>query len=74
VQDFVRACEADYRGRLGLADRPYPQGDRLQAALKAVLAIRARDIGTAGLNGVQIGEKLRKARVKAIAGGADPAG
>ena len=74
VQDFVRACEADYRGRLGLEDRPYPQGDRLQAALKAVLAIRARDIGTAGLNGVQIGEKLRKARVKAIAGGADPAG
>ena len=74
VQDFVRACEADYRGRLGLEDRPYPQGDRLQAALKAVLAIRARDIGTAGLNGVQIGDKLRKARVKAIAGAADPAG
>jgi len=74
VQDFVRACEADFRGREGLEDRPYPQGDRLQAALQAVLAIRARDIGTAGLDGVQIGEKLRKARIKAIAGIADPAG
>jgi len=74
VQDFVRACEADYRGRLGLEDRPYPQGDRLQAALKTVLAIRARDIGTAGLDGVQIGAKLRKARIKAIAGSASPAG
>jgi tRNA nucleotidyltransferase (CCA-adding enzyme) len=74
VQDFVRACEADFRGRKGLEDRPYPQGDRLQAALKAVLAIRARDIGTKDLDGVQIGEKLRKARIKAIAGAADPAG
>ena len=74
VQDFVRACEADYRGRLGLEDRPYPQGDRLQAALRAVLAIRAKDIGTEGLDGVQIGEKLRRARIRAIAGDADPAG
>ena len=74
VQDFVRACEADYRGRKGLDDRPYPQGDRLQAALRAVLAIRARDIGTEGLDGIEIGEKLRKARIEAIAGAADPAG
>jgi tRNA nucleotidyltransferase (CCA-adding enzyme) len=74
VQDFVRACEADFRGREGLEDRPYPQGDRLQAALQAVLAIQARDIETTGLEGVQIGEKLRKVRIKAIAGSADPAG
>jgi tRNA nucleotidyltransferase (CCA-adding enzyme) len=74
VQDFVRACEADYRGRKGLDDRPYPQGDRLQAALRAVLAIRAKDIGTEGLDGIEIGEKLRQARVEAIAGAADPAG
>ena len=74
VQDFVRACEADYRGRLGLEDRPYPQGERLQTALKAALAIRARDIGTEGLDGVQIGAKLSKARIKAIAGSASPAG
>jgi len=74
VQEFVRACESDFRGRKGLEDRTYPQGDRLQAALKAVLAIRAKDIGTEGLDGVQIGEKLRKARIKAIAGAAGPAG
>jgi tRNA nucleotidyltransferase (CCA-adding enzyme) len=74
VQDFVRACEADYRGRKGLEDRSYPQGDRLQAALRAALAVRARDIATQGLDGVQIGELLRKARIKAIAGAAGPAG
>ncbi len=74
LREFVRACEADFRGREGLEDRPYPQGDRLQAALQAVLAIQARDIETTGLEGVQIGEKLRKVRIKAIAGSADPAG
>jgi tRNA nucleotidyltransferase (CCA-adding enzyme) len=74
VQDFVRACEADYRGRKGLEDRPYPQGEQLQAALRAVLAVRARDIGTEGLDGSQIGEKLREARINAIAGAANPAG
>jgi tRNA nucleotidyltransferase (CCA-adding enzyme) len=74
VQDFVRACEADYRGRKGLEDRSYPQGEQLQAALRAVLAVRARDIGTEGLDGSQIGEKLREARIEAIAGAANPAG
>jgi len=74
VQDFVCACEADYRGRLGLEDRCYPQGERLQAAVQAVTAIRARDIGIEGLDGIQIGEKLRKARIDAIAGIANPAG
>jgi tRNA nucleotidyltransferase (CCA-adding enzyme) len=71
--DFVAACEADFRGRKGLEDRRYPQGDRLQQALKAVLAIRARDISTEGLDGVQIGEKLRVARIEAIAGVVNPA-
>jgi tRNA nucleotidyltransferase (CCA-adding enzyme) len=74
AQEFIHACEADYRGRKGFEDRPYPQGDRLQTALKAVLAIRARDIGTEGLDGVQVGEELRKARIEAIADIASPAG
>jgi len=74
VQDFVCACEADYRGRLGLEDRAYPQGERLLAAVQAVTAIRARDLGTEGLDGLQIGEKLRNARIDAIAGIVNPAG
>ena len=31
-EPFVLACEADARGREGLQNRPYPQGDRLRAA------------------------------------------
>ena len=67
AEDFVRACEADYRGRLGREDSPYRQGDRLLAALKAARAIRARDIAADGMDGIRIGKKLRKARIRAIA-------
>lgn len=73
LADFLHACEADYRGRKGLENRPYPQADRLRSALKNALAIRARNIDTEGLDGVRIGEKLRAARIAAIADGADPA-
>ena len=68
LEDFVLACQADYQGRQGREGKPYPQGDRLRAALNAALAVNARDIDTAGLDGVQIGERLRSARISAIAG------
>lgn len=73
VDAFVLACEADYRGREGMVGRSYPQGDRLRSALRAVLAIRARDLDTEGLDGKEIGERLRQARISAIAGTGDPA-
>ena len=74
LPDFLAACEADFRGRQGLEGRPYPQAQRLQAALEAALAVRARDLDTEGLEGVEIGARLREARVVAIAGSANPAG
>ena len=74
LDDFLAACLADYRGRLGFEERAYPQAERLRAALKAVLAIQARDIDTDGLDGAQIGARLREARIEAIAGIANPAG
>jgi len=74
LTDFLNACEADYRGRKGFEDRPYPQARRLRLALDAVLSIRARDLETAGLDGVRIGKRLRKARIRAISGIANPAG
>jgi tRNA nucleotidyltransferase (CCA-adding enzyme) len=74
AEEFILACRADFQGRKGREERPYPQGERLRNALNAALAIRARDIATEGLDGIQIGEKLRNARVEAIAGIEDPAG
>ena len=74
LSDFVGACEADYRGRKGREARPYPQAERLRNALGAALAVQARDLDTGGLDGVQIGVKLREARIAAIADTSDPAG
>jgi tRNA nucleotidyltransferase (CCA-adding enzyme) len=73
LDDLLAACRADYRGRLGLGQRPYPQAERLRAAMTAVLAVQGRDIDTEGLDGAQIGARLRAARIAAIAGSAGPA-
>jgi tRNA nucleotidyltransferase (CCA-adding enzyme) len=74
LKDFARACEADYRGRKGRAERPYPQAEHLSKALDAVLAVQARDLDTEGLSGVEIGDRLRQARIAAIAGVEGPPG
>lgn len=66
IGPFLVACEADWRGREGLEDRPYPQGDHLRAALEAALAVRARDLADQGLAGPALGEALRRARIEAI--------
>jgi tRNA nucleotidyltransferase (CCA-adding enzyme) len=74
LEEFILSCQADYQGRKGREDKAYPQGDRLRAALQAVLAVRARDMETEGMGGIEIGAKLKQERILAIAGIADPAG
>jgi tRNA nucleotidyltransferase (CCA-adding enzyme) len=66
IAQIALACECDKRGRLGFEDSGYPQGQTLQRLHAAALAINARDIATAGLQGPAIGEALNKARVAAI--------
>jgi tRNA nucleotidyltransferase (CCA-adding enzyme) len=66
LPDFITACEADYRGRKGLQDRPYPQGEYLQRAYREAADIRARDLDLGGISGPEVGECLRKARIEAI--------
>lgn len=74
LDNFLRACEGDYRGRGGFEDRDYPQAEILESALRAALAVRVADLDTEGLKGSQIGNKLRQARIDAIAGSAGRAG
>lgn len=74
LDNFLRACEGDYRGRGGFEDRDYPQAKILESALQAAMAVRVVDLDTEGLKGSQIGNKLRQARIEAIAGIADRAG
>lgn len=72
--NFLRACEGDYRGRGGFEDRDYPQAAILESALRAAQAVRVADLDTEGLKGSQIGNRLRQARIDAIAGSAGRAG
>lgn len=65
---FLLACEADKRGRLGFADAAYPQAGFLREAFAAAAAINAAPFVAQGLHGPDIGEAMRKARIRAIDG------
>jgi tRNA nucleotidyltransferase (CCA-adding enzyme) len=60
-------CEADKRGRLGLESQPYPARAWLERLHRAALSVNARDLDLQGLDGEQIAERLRRARIAAIA-------
>ncbi|MFN3714819.1 MAG: multifunctional CCA addition/repair protein [Alcanivoracaceae bacterium] len=63
---FIGACEADARGRLGLADRPYPQADLLRGAAEAARHVDVAALRERGINGVALGEAIDRARLQRI--------
>ena len=65
-RDLLVACEADYRGRGGLAHRPYPQADLLRRAHEQALAVVLTAEEREGLAGEEIGERLRRRRLEAL--------
>lgn len=67
LNEFLMACEADARGRSGLENRPYPQADFLRGAARAGASVEVNDIVNKDLSGPQIGEAIRRLRIKAIA-------
>jgi len=62
--EFLVACQADMRGRKGLAEVAYPQADLLRAALDAAQAVTPPDAD--GLSGEEVGRLLRERRLQAI--------
>lgn len=64
-QEFLVACEADARGRLGLEERDYPQRDYLNKALQA-----ANKVDTAAVakqhEGKKIGEAIHRERLRLV--------
>ena len=64
------ACEADKRGRRGREQAAYPARERLNALHAAALAVRPRDLDLSGLAGEAIGERVRRARIAAMAAAA----
>ena len=65
IDQLATVCEADKRGRAGLADAPYPQAGTLRRLHAAAMAVRGADVAQ-GLSGTAVGEALRKARIEAI--------
>ena len=64
--DFLLACEADARGRLGFEERDYPQRTFFAQARERAAAVALTGEERAGMTGVQIGEELRRRRTAAI--------
>ena len=64
-ESFLLACEADARGRAGLADRDYPQADALRAAWAAANDVNTGEIAAAH-EAQDIPGAIRKARIAAI--------
>ena len=67
IDHMATVCEADKRGRLGLQDSTYPSAALLREWHAAALAVHARDVLGEGISGPQVGERLRMARIAAIA-------
>src|SRR5690606_3097362 len=66
IRQLAIACEADKRGRTGLEDQPYPQGEELVRLREAAATVTGADIAHLDLKGPAFGEALRKARIAAI--------
>ncbi len=66
--DMLRAAECDHRGRAGLADQPFPQAGRLEAALHAARSVNAGELAQRYLDRPQqIPQVIHAARVAAVA-------
>lgn len=65
-EQFLLACEADARGRLGLENRDYRQADFMRQIYRAAADIRARPLVDQGLTGLALAEVLQQERLAAI--------
>ena len=65
-EQFLLACEADSRGRLGLEDRDYSQADFMRRVYRATADVRARSLMDRGLTGLALAEALQQERLAAI--------
>lgn len=66
IAQLAVVCEADKRGRGGMVDSTYPQGGELVRLHAAALAVQGRDVMRPGMDGLAIGDALRRARIDAI--------
>jgi len=73
LPQFLLACEADKRGRLGMSENDYPQARYLTTLFHKALEPKAQAHLDKGLSGPELGAALRQARLEAIAAAMDDA-
>ncbi len=66
LDDFLLACKADARGRLGHEESLYPQADLFRRCFHAANAVDIKDLVSAGANGKEIQKQLHNRREQAI--------
>jgi tRNA nucleotidyltransferase (CCA-adding enzyme) len=66
VDLFVTACEADFRGRHGSEEKPYPQAGLFRSVFAAARAVDTSAIAAGGGQGTDIGARIREARIAAV--------
>lgn len=66
LEQFLLACKADSRGRLGYEKREYPQLEYYLGAFQACENIDVQDIIADGYTGKAISERLHQERIGAI--------
>ena len=64
--DFLLACECDSRGRLGMAQKPYPQADLLKKVLSAAISVDAGAIASQYGDVEKIRSAIHRARLEAV--------
>ena len=74
--EFLLACEADFRGRPGFEERPYPQAGYFAGALECIAGISPESLKEMGQQeqgrdvapraGKELGEALRRGRLQAL--------
>jgi len=66
LDDFLLACEADSRGRLGLEENEYPQAAWLKAAYLVANKVNAKEFIEQGFSGAEIGKAISSKRIEVI--------
>ncbi len=66
IEQLSVISEADARGRTGLEQQPYPQGEFLREAFKEAQAVSVKPIIEQGFQGPQIREQLTYQRIEKI--------
>lgn len=67
LEHFLSACEADFHGRTGWEERPYPQAQWFRQARQAAASVDAARIAAADPEPRRIARRLQQARTRAIA-------